>query len=191
MNKNILMAAITPHPPIIIPEVGKSETLKTEKTIAGLKKLSQEIVGLNPETIVIITPHTEFNRHFFSVFSAQNLTGSFVRFGVPEAELELEFKNDVEFIDELKTLIKEDFIKLNPISSNTPLDHGSLVPLYYLSEAGYKGKIVVINYTMLDKDKHKLFGKFIADTADKLGRKTVFIASGDLSHKLKIGRAHV
>lgn len=181
MNKNVLMAAVVPHPPIIIPEVGQGEELKAQKTMEGLKKLSQEIVDLSPETIVIITPHSEFNRHFFSVYSAPILSGDFANFRA--AQVKLEFANDLEFIKELELKIKEEFIRLNYISSK-PLDHGSMVPLYYLSKAGYKGKIVVINYNMLDKAKHKFFGQFIAQAAEKLDRKTVFIASGDLSHRL-------
>ena len=181
MNKNILMTAVMPHPPIIIPEVGQGEELKAQKTIDGLQKLSQEIVDLNPETIIIITPHSEFNRHFFSVYSAPVLSGDFANFRA--TQVKLEFENDVDFIRELEFKIKEEFIRLNYISAK-PLDHGSMVPLYYLSKAGYRGKIVVINYNMLDKGKHKLFGQFIAETAEKLERKTVFIASGDLSHRL-------
>jgi AmmeMemoRadiSam system protein B len=185
MTKNILMTAITPHPPIIVPEVGQGEELKSQKTIEGLQKLSQEIVGLKPETIVIITPHSEFNPYFFSVYSNSLLNGNFGMFRAPEVKLE--FENDLEFIEELELKAKENFIKLNRLPSKTPLDHGCMVPLYYLSKAGYKSKIVVINYTMLDKEKHKLFGKYIAETAEKLNRKTVFIASGDLSHRLKPG----
>lgn len=181
MNKNILMAAIVPHPPIIVPEVGQGEELKAEKTISGLIKLSEEIVDLNPETIIIITPHSEFNRHFFSVYTDNVLSGDFANFRSPHVKLE--FDNDLDFIKELEFKIKEEFIRLNIISSK-PLDHGSMVPLYYLSKAGYRGKIVVINYNMLDKAKHKLFGQFIAETAAKLERKTVFLASGDLSHRL-------
>lgn len=184
MSKNILLTAIAPHPPIIIPEVGRDELAKTPKTVEGLKKLSREIVSLNPETIVVVTPHSEFNPYFFSVYKSSILTGTFANFGAPEVQLE--FENDIEFIDELNEKIKDDFIKLNDISSKH-LDHGSLVPLYYISKAGYKGKIVVINYCALDKEKHKLFGKFIKETAEKLDRKVVFIASGDLSHRLKQG----
>lgn len=182
MNKNILMTAITPHPPIIIPEIGEGEEKKARKTVDGLTKLSGEIVATNPETIVIITPHSEFNPYFFGVYNTQVLSGDFANFRAPQVKLE--FENDTEFIKELELKIKSDFIKLNNISAKY-LDHGSMVPLYYLKKAGYNGKIVVINYSMLDKEKHKLFGKFIAKTAETLDRNIVFIASGDLSHKLK------
>lgn len=185
MGKNILMTAIVPHPPIIVPEIGKGEELKAEKTIFGLIKLCGEIAELKPETIVIVTPHSEFNPYFFSVYSGNVLSGNFGMFSAPQVKLE--FDNDIEFIKELGLRIKEDFSRLNLLPDNALLDHGSLVPLYYLSKAGYNGKVVVINYTMFDKEKHILFGKFIAETAEKLGRKTVFLASGDLSHRLKPG----
>lgn len=178
---NVLMTAIIPHPPIIVPEVGQSETVKTEKTINGLNKLSREIVDINPETIVIVTPHSEFNPYFFGVYSDSVLKGSFEMFRAPQVQLQ--FDNDLEFIKELEVQIKEDFSRLSHITSK-PLDHGSLVPLYYLEKAGYKGKIVVINYTMLDKEKHILFGKFIKKVTKNLDKKIVFIASGDLSHRL-------
>lgn len=182
MNKNVLMTVIVPHPPIIVPEVGKGKELEAGKTVSGLAKLSSEIVAMQPETIVVVTPHSEFNPYFFSVYSGKILYGDLRRFGAPFPKIE--FDNDLEFVNELELKIKETFIKLNPIPENIPLDHGSFVPLYYFAKAGYKGKIVVINYTMLDNQKHKLFGKFIAETAEKLDRKIIFAASGDLSHKL-------
>lgn len=185
MNKNLLMTAIAPHPPIIVPEVGKGEEVKANKTIKALKALSDEIVQSNPDTVVIITPHSEFNPYFFSVYSGAVLSGSFEDFLAPLVKIS--YENDTEFITELELKAKEVFLRFNHLSSATPLDHGSLVPLYYLSKACYKGKAAVINYTMLDKDKHKLFGKYIAETAEKMDRKIVFIASGDLSHKLTPG----
>jgi len=182
MNKNIVLTALTPHPPIIVPEVGKGEEVKAQKTIDGMNKLSEEIVSLQPETVVIVTPHSQFNPYFFSVYSGSTLKGNFGMFRA--AEVTLEFENDIEFLKELELKIKDDFNRFNYLQSNVPLDHGSMVPLYYLSKAGYKGKIAVINYNMLEKEKHILFGEYIAQTAEVLGRKTVFIASGDLSHRL-------
>ncbi len=109
MNKNILITAIAPHPPIIIPEVGKGEEREANKTITGLKKLSQEIVENNPETILIITPHSEFNPYFFSVYSSPVLTGSFANFRAPQVNQE--FENDIEFINELELTAKDVFSK--------------------------------------------------------------------------------
>ncbi len=182
MQNNILMSAIAPHPPIIIPEIGGSELKKTEITVNSLKNLCNEIVRINPDTIIVLTPHSAFNPYFFSVYSGEILKGNFSKFRAPEVFME--FDNDLEFIGQLNTLVKPELGKLNLLPAEVPLDHGSGVPLYYLDRAGYKNRVVVINYTALGKKEHILFGGKIAETARNLDRKIVFIASGDLSHKL-------
>lgn len=174
MSESLLLTAIVPHPPIIIPEVGGSELKNVDKTVKALEQLSEKITELNPETIVIITPHSVFNPYKFSVYTSETLSGSFERFRAPHVSLE--FENDLVFIEGLAGVYS--------IPASTLLDHGSLVPLYYLGKSGYNGKVVVINYTALGKEEHKLFGQYITETAQGLGRKTVLIASGDLSHKL-------
>lgn len=182
MKNNVLISAIFPHPPIIIPEVGGNETSKVEKTIQAVQSLSEKIVKANPDTVIIITPHSCFDHHFFNVYSDEMLSGDFSKFGAPNVKLS--FKNDLGFIENLDSKCKELFNGLNKITPGTPLDHGSAVPLYYLDKAGYKGKIVVINYAGFDPAEHVIFGELIDKVADMLSRKIVFIASGDLSHKL-------
>lgn len=182
MSNNLLMSAIAPHPPIIIPEVGGEELEKAHQTVSALKKLSKEIAELSPDTVIIITPHSSFNHYFFSVYQDSKLQGSFSKFGA--SSVKVIYDNDVELVEELNDLAKEEFRKLNMLPAGMSLDHGSTVPLYYLKQAGYNGKIVVINYTALGKKEHNLFGTKIMEAAKKLGRKIVFIASGDLSHKL-------
>lgn len=174
MSDNLLLTVITPHPPIIIPEVGGNEILKVKNTIAALKSLTEKIVSLNPDTIVIITPHSAFNPYYFNAYSGEKLRGNFGRFRAPDVLLE--FDNDMELVSNIKGA--------NLMPENVLLDHGSAVPLYFLKKAGYKNKIAIINYTALGKDEHKDFGRKIVEAAEKTGRKIVLIASGDLSHKL-------
>jgi len=174
MTNNLLITAVTPHPPLIIPEVGGSEINRVKNTVNALENLSEKIVGLNPDTIVIITPHSVFNPYYFSIYAEETLRGNFARFRAPQVALE--FENDPELVKNLKGT--------NPLPKGVMLDHGSLVPLYYLHKAGYKNKVTVINYTAMGKQEHKAFGKIIKETAQASGRKIALIASGDLSHKL-------
>ena len=182
MINNLLMAAITPHLPIIIPEVGKSEIKKVENTIIAMNNLSEAVVKSDPETIVLITPHSIFDPYYFSVYTNDKLYGNFANFGAPQTEVA--FENDLEFISIHEKVIEDHFKILNKIPPKTPLDHGSAVPLYFLQKAGYKGKIVVINYCALGSHEHLYFGKLIKETIAQLDRKFVLIASGDLSHRL-------
>jgi len=183
MENQDILAFLFPHPPIIVAEVGRTEALKAEKTINSAQSLSKKILDFNPETIIIITPHSYFNTRYFSVYTDTKLSGSFDNFGAPEVKIT--YNNDIEFIERLNDNVKERFKGLNALPESTPLDHGSMVPLYFFHKAGYRGKISVINYTALSKEDHILFGEIIAKTVHELNRKTVLVASGDLSHKLK------
>ncbi len=54
---NILGYYLMPHPPIIIPTIGKGEEKKIQSTIDACNNIAKEINELKPETMVIITPH--------------------------------------------------------------------------------------------------------------------------------------
>ena len=53
----LVFAGISPHPPLLIPEIGKENLKFVNKTTGALKKLAEELYSTHPETIVIISPH--------------------------------------------------------------------------------------------------------------------------------------
>jgi len=179
---NLIMAALCPHPPIIIPEVGGKECAKVQKTIDAFQEISACMVEVNPETVIVITPHSYYDPQFFTVYSQKSLEGGFSRFGAPQVKLICE--NDLDLIELIQSTIKDTFGNLNKIPAGASLDHGSCVPLYYLIKAGYKGKVVVINYTALSPEDHMMFGKKLAEAISLSDKNVAFIASGDLSHRL-------
>lgn len=61
---SIIYGIIAPHPPIIIPEIGRGETKKVQATIKALEKLALEIKKLKPNKLIVISPHLE---HGFDV----------------------------------------------------------------------------------------------------------------------------
>ena len=65
------------------------------------------------------------------------------------------------------------------------LDHGTMVPLYFINQYLKEYKIVRIGLSGLSVTEHYKLGRCIKETADKLNERAVFVASGDLSHKLK------
>ena len=65
------------------------------------------------------------------------------------------------------------------------LDHGTAVPLYFLLRNGWRGKVVTLGYSFLSNDDHLRFGSCVRKAVDEVGRRVAFIASGDLSHRLK------
>ena len=66
--KNILGYYLMPHPPLIIPSIGKGEEKKIQNTINACESIGKEISILKPETIVVITPHaTMFSEHILQI----------------------------------------------------------------------------------------------------------------------------
>ncbi len=179
-----MQVVLCPHPPIIVPDVGKSELSKTKKTVHAMKTLSSEIVQSKPDTIILVTPHSVLNKTHFSFYLDPNISGNLAKFNAPNAKLN--FNLDAEFISNLVEIVHKTKIKITAIEKNTTLDHGSFVPLYYLQKAGYKGDVVVFNYSGLGRDEHIRFGELIKQAMLEQPEKNfVFVASGDLSHKLK------
>ena len=55
----LVFGVVSPHPPIIIPEIGGAEIQKVKKTISALESAAQALAEAKPDKLIIIAPHTE------------------------------------------------------------------------------------------------------------------------------------
>jgi len=174
----IVFSAITPHPPLIIPEIGSEEDRKkVQKTISAMEKLREDLEKSNPETLIIISPHAEMEMQRFVINSADPLRGSFIDFGYDKI---YDFKNDFEAIDRITY-----FGNLSGMPTHLHesfLDHGALVPLHYLTK-NIRPKIIHLAFSMLDLKTHREYGKILARMCCD-DKRIAIVASGDLSHRL-------
>ncbi len=184
---SILAAVAVPHPPIILPEIGRGEEKKISATSDAYKEISRRIVELNPETIIITSPHSIMYADYFHVSPGKSAEGSMANFRVPEVSLKIKY--DSEFVEKLSENSSAEKFPAGTFGERSPeLDHGTFLPIRFLQQAGLdseKVKFVRIGLSGLSPEEHYQFGKIISRTVDELNRRTVFIASGDLSHKLK------
>lgn len=176
-------AAICPHPPIIIPSIGGSETNKVKNTICAMKKLAEDFKLAKISSAVIISPHGPIDWHKMAINTSENPHGSFLNFG---DNTEMSFKNNVRLAEKILESAKKMEIPVEKIRGIS-LDHGTMVPLYFLAENTPKLKIIPIAYSFLDYETHYSFGKAIYKTINESDEKIAIIASGDLSHKLTLG----
>lgn len=73
---SIIFAAISPHPPIILPTVGSEKDLeKVKKTIKSLDGLRKEFNRSKPDTIIISSPHQDWGFEVPLFFIAKNFGG--------------------------------------------------------------------------------------------------------------------
>ncbi len=181
----ILGTYMVPHPPVIVPEIGKGEEQKIDKTTKAYEAVAKEIAQLKPETIVIISSHIEMYTDYFHIAPGDGATGDFAEFGAPEVKFDVKY--DAELRDTLCAICEECNVKAGTLGQRIKvLDHGSMVPLYFLKkEYGEKlPQIIRIGISGQMLHEHYRLGMLVKQAAEKRHRKIVVIASGDLSHRL-------
>ena len=185
---SLLMAGYSPPPPLAIPDIGKDNLNEISDTISSLKELGREVVESDPELLITISPHGTVMRESISMIDKEKAGGNFRQFGF--SNIGFEMKVDTHFIEQLKKNANEEGFHTISLKDRegSRLDHGVMVPLYYLKEAGLKDiPIVPINMAFWDYQELYKFGKVIKNTIEKIDIDAVVVASGDLSHKLKPG----
>ena len=184
---SILASVVVPHPPIILPEVGHGEEEKISATSNAYKEVMRRAVELNPDTIIITSPHTVLYEDYFHISPGESARGDMTQFHAPEVDIKINY--DVEFVERLSELANDENLPAGTLGERSPkLDHGTMIPLRFLEQAGLdldKVKFLRIGLSGQNAATHYKFGQEISQVADELGRRVVFVASGDLSHKLK------
>ena len=180
---SVIGAIMVPHPPIILPEVGKGEEKKISATAAAYEKAAALAAELKPDTIIIASPHSIMYADYFHISPGRSAKGDMSRFGAPGVKISAEY--DTEFVRRLEEIAKaEDFPAGTLGERSRELDHGTLIPLYYIDHYYTDYKLVRIGLSGLSLQDHYRLGMMIAAASEQLQRRILFVGSGDLSHKL-------
>lgn len=180
---SIVGAFIVPHPPIILPEIGRGEERKIRKTIDAYREVGRRVAALRPETVVVTSPHSVMYADYFHISPGERASGDFSAFRAPEVREEAEY--DTEFVEKLTREAGSENLPAGTFGEKSrELDHGTMIPLRFLHEFCRDFRLVRIGLSGLSASAHYRLGMCIAQTAEKLDRRTVLVASGDLSHKL-------
>ncbi len=180
----VIGAVAVPHPPLIIPEVGKGDEKEIQSTIDAYEKAMQFVAALKPDTVVIATPHTTSYSDYIHISPGARAHGSFSRFRAPQVEVEVDY--DTDMVDEICQGCKHRNLSAGTLGEQDPLlDHATMIPLYFLTRYYHDFSVVRIGISGLSLAEHYELGQIIANVSNVQKKKVVFIGSGDLSHKLK------
>ena len=168
----------------MVPEVGREAIAEVRKSIDGMADLTQRIIDRSVETIILISPHAPLEPAAFVAYDGPQLFGDFAQFRAPTATAHAEL--DDELLNEITRAAASENLIVMRIRGQD-LDHGTAVPLYFLQRNGWSGKVVALGYSFLSNEDHLRFGRCITGAIAKVGRRVAFVASGDLSHRLKPG----
>jgi len=182
---------LLPHPPIIIPEVGKGEEKKIKATSESMDAIGKEIAEKAPDTIVIITPHGTMFEDAIALTYENEILGDLKNFRVSGVDMNCKINKtltskiyELAYNEEIPSVMVTSSM-LNRYNVSLTLDHGTIIPLYFINKYYNKYSLVHITYTALSDVNLYKFGICINKAVEELKSKAIFIASGDLSHKLK------
>lgn len=187
---NIISSYMFPHPPIIVPEIGKGEEKDAMSTVNACKKAAQDIAREKPATIIVTTPHAVMFKDYVYMSVNEVLSGDFGRFG--SKNVRLEFQNDMDLVNSIIRHAKSENIFCGGLDEELKrkydisqhLDHGALVPLYFINKDYSDFKLVHISTAWLSFMELYRFGMCIARAVEESNERVVFVASGDMSHRL-------
>ena len=98
----ITSAIMVPHPPLIIPEIGRGKENEIEKTIHAYHEAARRLAEHKPETIVLISPHQILYSDYFHISPGNGAKGDFGRFMAGQVKMEVSY--DTELVKEICTL---------------------------------------------------------------------------------------
>jgi len=192
-----VFACVSPHPPIIIHELGHGRERETQKTIDALEQVAREIAHHQPETAILISPHGPAQRDAFAILTGPRADASLDAWDAPQVTFA--FENDVAAASLIREEAQQANVPLEPLECwryrDSPgrwcdgLDWGCTVPLYHLRPGLAEAKLVPLCVSYLSPHQHFALGQAVAKATERLGKRVVIIASADLSHSLNYGPA--
>ena len=175
---------MVPHPPMIIPQIGRGTEKQIQETIDAYRNVAREIASLKPETIIISSPHSVMYSDYFHISPGKNAAGDFSSFRAREVRFQESY--DEELVSRICFLSDSENFPAGTLGErDRALDHGTMIPLYFIRQFYSGFHLVRLGLSGLPLADHYAFGRIIQQAVEDLDRRAVFIASGDLSHKLQ------
>lgn len=179
----ILKAYMVPHPPIIIPDIGKGEEKAVSATIKAYHEVGNQIKSLAPDVIILTTSHGPAYSDYIHISPGEKLKGSFKDFGAPH--IALEFKSENKLVESILDNSRALGIDAGyEGAKDEDLDHGAMVPLYFITRYYTDFTLIRISIAGFSREQLYNFGCCIQKAVAGYDKNVVFVGSGDLSHKL-------
>lgn len=177
-------AVMVPHPPLIIPDVGRGQEKAIQATINAYHKAAKKIASWKPDTVVVLSPHSIMYADYFHISPGTGARGDFGQFRAPQVKIQVQY--DTELVEALSQEAEAREIPAGTMGErDSRLDHATMIPLWFLNHYYTDYKTVRIGLSGLPLSQHYMLGQCIQKAAELCGRNIVVIGSGDLSHKLK------
>lgn len=178
----LVFAAIVPHPPLLIPAIGKDSIKKIERTRLALERLEEDLYIAHPDIIVIISPHGQQMPDSFAINTAAKYESDLRQFG--DLTTKINFNGEIMLPNLIHSASCSEKGCRTMFISESKLDHGAIVPLYYIAKHLPEVKVMPVSFCDADPKTHLEFGALLKEQIMNNNKRIAVIASGDLSHAL-------
>jgi len=180
----LVFSAITPHTPLLVPNIGKENIERLSKTRYSLHYLEKNLYSAKPESLIIISPHGPVLDNAFTINLCDKYIGRLEEFGDHSTQIDL--KGDYNSIQQIRAGYEASELCDVPftLSSFPDVDYAVSVPLLYLMNHQKNLPIIPVYYSLLDPKTCYNFGVLLRKKLNRIEKRFAVVASADLSHKL-------
>src|SRR5213078_2837967 len=98
-TSSLVFAGIAPHPPIMVPEVGREAIADVRGSIDAMATLTERVINSGAETVILISPHAPLEPDAFVAYDGPQLHADFANFRAPGTTVEAEL--DEQLLEEI------------------------------------------------------------------------------------------
>ena len=150
---SIVGAVMVPHPPLIVPEVGRGGEKVVEETIQSYIKAAEFIRDLAPDTIVLSSPHSIIYADYLHISPGSHAEGDLGMFGAPQVSFDVDY--DEELSSGICNLAEAALLPAGYEGErDKSLDHGTMVPLYFIRQKYPDFKLVRLAISGISLEEH-------------------------------------
>lgn len=177
---SLVFAAITPHPPLLLPSVPASIRERLSATREAFAELERELYLAQPDVVIVISAHTGAFNHSFTINAHPEFISNFSEFG--DQETKPVWRGAPALAVKISHLPGSD-VPVRLINDEV-VDHGVGIPAYFLTEHLPQVKILPVGFSALQPKQHLDFGEHLKEVLSQSATRVAIVASGDLSHTL-------
>ena len=129
----ITNAMVVPHPPIFLPNIGQGREAQAQPILDAYRAAAQKLIASQPETVVIVSPHAPSYFDYIQISSGKEGVGDLHAFGDSIDRFQIRY--DTELIEEISAMCLQEDMPAGTLGKQDGLlDHGTMVPLYFLKD---------------------------------------------------------
>ncbi len=177
-------AALMPHPPIILPEIGRGREAEAGATLSGIRQMVESLRKLpRPEVLLILSPHQSYAPGALYLNNAPRVHGTLAAFGSPD--LGGTARVPLGELSMLAAYLAEAGlpVKAGP-TPDISRDHGTQVPMIALQELWPDGHPALMVSCPIGLSPRQALALGKALRRYTVPGNWALLASGDLSHRL-------